>query len=147
MRQHIPDPAATADDWPVPNKNIDYDKGENRRKHNGVSKQAAIIMEFGKLVGKCPRGFNLGMAQSLVQNAIPEYRNRQPDKPFRLWNYYQGAIYVAYRTDPGGRTWHGFPAHDAPPKHIKKALMKRARQLGEEPQAETWLGKKWPLKP
>jgi len=142
MRQHIPDPAATPNGWPIPNKDIDYDKGENRRKHNGVSEQAEIVMEFGKLVGKCPRGFNLDMALSLVQNAIPEYRNSQPDKPFRLWNYYQGAIYVA-KSSNGGKSWHGFPALKPPPKHIKKALMERAREIGEEPQAQTWLGRKW----
>jgi hypothetical protein len=133
----------TSNEWPVPNENIDYEKGENRRKHNGVLPQAAIVQEHGKLVGKCPRGFSPEVARSLVRNAIPEYRNTLSDKPFRLWNYHEGAIYVAYRTGDGEKNWHGFPALHPPPLDIEKALRERVREIGEESQLKRWLRKKW----
>ena len=114
-----------------------YDKGENRRKHNGTSSQAEIVYEHGHWVGKCPRGFSLDIAQSLIEDAIPEYRPRQQDSPFRLWNYYDGAVYAA-RTSDGGTTWHGYPQCD-PPRNVLRELEKRADVQGQKGELKKWL--------
>jgi len=76
----------------MPESQRQYDKGESRRKHQGSSHEADVVWENGLEVGKCPKGFSLEQASVLLQNAIPEFKKRQPDQPFRLWNYYAGAV-------------------------------------------------------
>jgi hypothetical protein len=52
-----------------------------------------VVYDYWRGVGKCPRGFSLETAQRPLEDAIKEYRSRQPDVPFRLWNYHDGAVY------------------------------------------------------
>jgi hypothetical protein len=131
-----------AAEWPSPNKSLKYDKGENRHKHSGKHQDARIIYENGLWIGKCPQGFLLAEAQTLLENGLPEFRNTTAEKPFRLWSYYQGAIYRA-RSSDGGATWHGFPAKDEPPRDILKKLEHLAQQQGEEKLLKQWLKKQW----
>ena len=128
-------------DFYQPKDPIHYGKGENRRKHNGKSLQAAIVSEYGNRVGKCPRGFSLETAQKRLGFSFAEYRSRQPDNPFRLWTWHQGAVYAA-RTDDGGTTWHALPAQD-PPLSIQRKLEELATSYGEKPELKRWLKKKW----
>jgi len=81
------------DEWPVPNKGICYDKGENRHKHSGHHHEARIVWKNGPWVGECPKGFPLDVAERLVQAAIPEYRKTIPEKPFRLWTCHEAPHY------------------------------------------------------
>jgi hypothetical protein len=127
------------DEWPVPNKGIRYDKGESRHKHSGHHPEARIVWKTGTLIGECPKGFPLDVAESLLQEAIPEYRKTIPDKP--VWTYHEGAVYAA-RSQDGGRTWHGYPAQD-PPRDVLRKLEQRARERGERQQLKTWLAKRW----
>ncbi len=128
-------------EWPCPNKKLKYDKGENRHKHVGKGTNAQLIYENGILVGKCPKGFSFDIAQKLLENGIPEFRKTAEEKPFRIWSYYKGAIYVA-RSQDGGSTWHGYPAIN-PPREISKKLEQLAQAQGEEKSIKQWLKKTW----
>ena len=123
-----------------------YEKGENRRRHLGSEPFARMVYKFGMWIGECPKGFSLETATALLQDAIPEYRNTAAQKPYRLWTYYDGAIYVAYSS---GDTCHAFPnAHpkDEPPRTILKQLEERANQMGELSRLKQWLRKRWDRK-
>jgi hypothetical protein len=122
-----------------------YDKGENRHKHSGSHSDARMVFKQGVWVGKCPKSFSLKIAGELLSEGVPEYLDRAPDKPYRLWNYHDGAIYVAYSQDRG-QTWHGFPnGHPKrePPRRILRELEKRASERGEEQRIKEWLKKRW----
>jgi len=120
-----------------------YDKGENRCKHLGTDPEAQIVYKYGEEIGECPRGFALDVAQQLLDNAIEEYRSRQPDAPFRLWNYHDGAVYQA-RTSDGGMTWHGYPVQGRHiPDSIKRQLDGQAEALGERSRLNQWLRKRF----
>lgn len=138
-----------ADNWPCPNTSLKYEKGENRRKHSGKETDAQMVQEMGgHWVGKCPREFSLDKAMTLLQNGIPEYRKTAPEKPFRIWAYFNGAIYAA-RSQDGGNTWHGFPnGHPMkePPSQIMRKLVQRACEQGEEANIQEWLDKRWNTK-
>lgn len=126
-------------EWPCPNKNLKYEKGENRRKHSGTELSANIVFEFGVWVGKCPKNFSLDKAEEILQSGIPEFRKTIPEKPCRIWTYFDGVIYAA-RTEDGGRTWHGFPAQD-PPEDILNKLIERNQS--ERSRIKQWLRQKW----
>lgn len=118
-----------------------YDKGENRHKHRGRHDDARIVLEHGNRVGKCPRGFSLGVARELLKTAIEEYKGRQPDIPFRLWAYHDGAVYAA-RTSDGGTTWHGYPNQE-PPQKILAQLEQQADARNEKNRLRQWLNKRF----
>jgi len=123
-----------------------YDKGENRRKHVGTAPEAQIAHQYGNEVGECPRGFSLEAARELLDDAIEEYRSRQPDVPFRLWSYHDGAVYQA-RTSDGGTTWHGWPvAARHIPDDILPRLEARALAVDESDRLKKWLRQKWAIK-
>ncbi len=128
--------------WPAADQNRRYDKGEDRRKHLGISNVAEIVWDrsYGECVGKCPKGFSLKKAQQLTYFALPQYSNRSLDKPHALWAYWDGAIYRA-RTSDGGTTWHGFPDLD-PPVEIKDLLEELARYRGEERKIKKFMKQK-----
>lgn len=132
--------------WPCPNKDLLYDKGENRRKHLGRCDEAEMAYEKGgNWVGKCPRKFSQDVAQQLIEYGIPEFRETMPDRPCRLWTYHDGVVYVA-RSQDGGKTWHGFPnGHPMkePPRAILRQLEQRAQACGEEARIHEWLDKRW----
>jgi hypothetical protein len=121
-----------------------YDKGENRKKHQGTSREARIVHEDGKEVGKCPKGFSLEAAQKLlVEGAIEERKSRQPDVPFRLWNVHNGVVYQA-RTSDSGRTWHGWSVGASHiPCKIRRQLEDRAIDLEEAHLLKEWLSKRF----
>lgn len=133
------------EEWPSPNKDLVYAKGENRFKHSGKRQKAHMEKRGALWVGVCPKGFDHDIAQCLLQHGIPEFRSTAAEKPYRLWNYYDGTIYAA-RTEDGGKTWHGFPnGHPMadPPKGILRELEKRAQEAGEERQFKNWLKMRW----
>ena len=134
-------------DAPKENKERKYAKGENRRKHVGSEPYARMVYKFGMWVGECPKGFSLDVAQALLQDAIPEFRSTAAQRPYRLWTYYDGAIYVAYRSN--GDTWHACPnglPKEEPPASILKQLEERAKKAGEEARLKQWLRKRWDRK-
>lgn len=135
-----------SDSWPYPNEALKYDKSENRRKHLGTHVEAMMAYEKGgNWVGKCPQGFDLSIAQKLVQYGIPEFRETTSEKPYRIWNYHNGAIYIA-RSSDGGKTWHGFPngyPMPEPPRPILRELEQRARESGQESKIKQWLKMRW----
>ena len=136
------------ENWPCPNTELQYEKGENRFKHSGTCVDAKMVYKNGIWVGVCPKGFLQDVALELLQHAIPEFRSTAAEKPHRLWSYHDGVIYAA-RTENGGRTWHGYPnGHPkvAPPKSILKKLEQRAREIGEESRLQEWLRKRWDKK-
>jgi hypothetical protein len=128
-------------DYYRPESPICYNKGENRHKHLGRVREAVIVRERGNWVGKCPRSFQLETAQAKLRDSFAEYRSRQPDKPFRLWTYFEGAVYAA-RSEDGGTTWHAYPDQD-PPVVIRRQLELQADHLGQRDGLERWLKKKW----
>jgi hypothetical protein len=138
-----------ADSWPFPHKTLKYEKGENRLKHLGKTTDAQMVQgEGGHWVGKCPKGFSLENAQILLQCGIPEFRKTTAEKPYRIWAYFNGAIYAA-RSQDGGNTWHGFPSGypmKEPPSQIMRQLMQQAREKGEEANIQEWLDKRWNAK-
>lgn len=120
-----------------------YDKGENRPKHLGTDPEDQIVHKYGNEVGECPRGFSLKAAQKLLDNAIEEYKPRQSDVPFRLWNYHAGAVYQA-RTSDGGTTWHGWPVQASRiPVKLLRQIEDRAEALGERHRLNQWLRKRF----
>jgi hypothetical protein len=131
-----------------PKAHLVYDKGENRRKHSGNIDEAQMIYKNGLWVGKCPQNFPMETATRLLQGAIPEFRTTAAENPYRLWNYYDGAIYVA-RSQDGGHTWHGYPnGHPMkpPPRPVLRELERRARALKEENRMKAWLDRRWKQK-
>jgi hypothetical protein len=134
---------------PQPNRPLRYCKGEHRRKHRGTHERATMVLQKGDFwVGKCPRHFCESRATMLLQRAIPEYRRTTGSAPYRLWAYYDGAIYAASSTD-GGLTWHGFPNGPPmapPPRSILRELWRRAQALGEEGKLIAWLCRQWKTK-
>lgn len=129
-----------AAEWPCPNTSLKYEKGENRLKHVGRDKEAKVVKENGLDVGKCPKSFSIAEAENILQSGIPEFRKTTAEKPFRIWAYHKGAIYVAHSQD-GGKTWHGFPIKEEPPRKIKQQLEQSAQSLGEEKLLKKWLRK------
>lgn len=132
-------------EWESLQKELKYDKGENRRKHSGQQTDAQMVKKFGGWIGECPKNFDLNIAQELVRNGVPEFRNTTAEKPFRIWAYYNGAIYAA-RSQDGGTSWHGYPnGHPAeePPRAILRQLEAIADGLGERTQFKQWLKKRW----
>jgi hypothetical protein len=126
-----------------PQHKYKYDKGENRPKHQGTDRAARIVDKYGEEVGECPRGFSLHAAQKLLDDAIEEHRSRQPDVPFRLWSYHDGAVYQA-RTSDGGMTWHGWPVQGSRiPDNIRRQLDGQADALGERSRLNQWLRKRF----
>lgn len=120
-----------------------YEKGENRRKHLGNNVEAKVILEDGLLVGKCPKGFTVEKALSLLVDGIPEFRETAPEKPFRIWSYYEGAVYAS-RSQDGGETWHGYPCpFDDIPTKILRTLESRANMLNEGKRFKHWLKTPW----
>lgn len=120
-----------------------YDKGENRRKHQGTAPEARIAHKYGEEIGECPRGFTLATAQRLIDDAIEEHKKRQPDVPFRLWSYHDGAVYQA-RTSDGGTTWHGWPVQgNRIPDGIRRQLEAQAEQQGESDLLKQWLRRRF----
>ncbi|WP_186061974.1 hypothetical protein [Burkholderia gladioli] len=138
-----------SESWPSPNEEIKYAKGENRRKHLGLSNEACMVHEPGNnWVGKCPRGFSLDVAAKLLEHAVPEFRDTTAERPYRLWTYHDGAVYAA-RSEDGGKTWHGYPnGHPMlpPPRAIMKLLEKHAEEAGEGDRLKAWLKKRWNAK-
>lgn len=138
-----------ADNWLSPNTILKYEKGENRHKHSGKVADAQMVQgKGGHWVGKCPKGFSLNDAQTLLQNGIPEFRKTTAEKPYRIWAYFNGAIYAA-RSQDGGNTWHGFPnGHPMkePPSQIMRQLVQRASERDEEANIKEWLDKRWNAK-
>jgi hypothetical protein len=121
-----------------------YDKGENRYKHSGKHADARMKYENGALVGKCPKGFTKTVALELVKTGFSEFRNTTNEKPYRIWNYHNGAVYAASSQD-GGMTWHGYPSHlkDRVPRGILRQLEARACEQGEKQRIHEWWGKQW----
>src|SRR5688572_19586433 len=104
-----------------------------------------MVRKGGILVGECPKGFPLDLAEDLLRKSIPESRGTIQQIPYRRWAYYMGAIYLAVSSD-GGRTWHAFPnghPKDEPPRTILRQLMERAEALGEGKLLCDWLRKRW----
>lgn len=134
------------DSWPCPNKELRYDKGENRKKHLSLDADAMMVNEHGQWVGHCPRRFAPETALDLLQHGIPEFRESIPEKPCRIWSYHDGVIYSA-RSDTTGAAWHGFPCGYPMlrqlPSEIKNQLEKRAIELGEQGKFNKWLKKRW----
>lgn len=120
-----------------------YDKGEHRIKHCDREEEAEIVWEKNLAVGKCPRGFTLELATSLLLTAIPEYRKTDPARPSSYWCYHDGVIYKG-RSSDGGRTWHASPhAHTLAeiPRTILRELQKQAK---DDIRFKKWLKKEWP---
>ncbi|RKP46206.1 hypothetical protein [Pararobbsia silviterrae] len=132
--------------WPRPNTTLRYRKGEHRRKHRGTSMSPRMVLQKGNYwIAKCPHTFCEAHAEMLLQHAIPEFRRTLPDTPYRLWAYFDGAIYAAC-SDDGGATWHGFPHGPPmmpPPRPILRELEYRAESLGETARLNAWLNTTW----
>ena len=132
-------------EWDELSKELRYDKGENRHKHSGHHADAQMVYKGGAWVGECPKAFDLNVALTLVQKGVPEFRSTTAEKPYRIWNYHEGAIYAS-RTQDDGTTWHGYPSghpSEDPPRTILRKLEARARELGEEALIKQWLKKRW----
>lgn len=135
------------DSWPCPNKELRYDKGENRKKHLPLSADAMMVNEHGQWVGHCPRGFAPETALDLLQHGIPEFCETIPEKPRRIWSYHDGVIYAAHSSD-AGTTWHGFPCGNPMlkkdlPQKIRRQLEERATAAGEHRRFNNWMKKHW----
>jgi hypothetical protein len=132
--------------WLASNPALRYIKGEHRRKHRGNHERAAMVLQKGDFwVAKCPRHFCESRAVMLLRHAIPEFRRTTGAAPYRLWAYYDGAIYAACSSDEGA-TWHGFPhgpPMTPPPRTILRELRRRAEAIGEEGRLNAWLCKQW----
>jgi hypothetical protein len=132
-------------EWEEIQKELKYDKGENRRKHSGHHADAQMVYKFGGWIGECPRRFDLTVAQELLRNGIPEFRSTTAERPFRIWAYHDGVIYAA-RSQDGGLSWHGYPNGQPakePPRAILRRLEALAEELGEGARIKQWLKKRW----
>lgn len=136
----------SAENWPTPNDQIHYEKGEqlgkDRTKHLGKADEADVVRENGTWVGKCPKGFPKEMAEALLRDAVPEFNKNRPEHPRALWAVYQGAVYIAFSSDHGTH-WHGFPTNAEPPRKILRALRERADREGQGRALKKWLERKW----
>lgn len=135
----------TDDEWKSIAPLLQYNKGEHRFKHVGSAASPQMIEKDGGWIGECPKGFNLTVALTLVREGIPEFRTTVAERPYRIWNYYDGAIYAS-RSEDGGTTWHGYPnglPAKPPPREILRELESRANQRGEGNQLKKWLQKQW----
>lgn len=132
-------------DWPDPNNNLIYNKGEHRFKHSGRDDEARIVYKDNHAIGKCPKAFSQTDAEKLVRHGIPERRDRSPEVPCRIWNYHDGVIYAARCEDSKGYAWHGYPVAQEQdiPREILRKLKSRAQELGESDRIEIWLRQKW----
>lgn len=133
------------EDWKEFARSLKYNKGENRFKHVGSEPFPEMVETSVGWIGKCPKGFDLAVAEKLVREGIPEYRSTAAERPYRIWNYYDGAIYAS-RSEDGGTTWHGYPngaPAPSPPIKILKELKTRAAGLGEADLLKDWLKKRW----
>jgi len=127
--------------WDHPKKSLRYEKGGNRRKHQGNKEEAEVIKRpDGAPVGLCPNTISREKAEELLRGAIPEYRKAFPDKPKALWTVYEGAVYRAVRSSVGLESWHGFPVKQGIPIKIEKQLFAEKTQTEEEKKAlKKWL--------
>jgi hypothetical protein len=137
--------AMTEEVWKDFSLSLKYNKGENRFKHVGNEQFPQMVEINAGWIGKCPKGFDLTVAETLVREGVPEYRLTAAERPYRIWNYHDGAIYAS-RSEDGGTTWHGYPngaPASSPPIKILRELKTRAAACGEADLLKDWLKKRW----
>ncbi|MEX2620810.1 MAG: hypothetical protein WD250_11400 [Egibacteraceae bacterium] len=126
------------------NAPFEYEPDEHpKRKHRWGRDEAGFAMVRGRKVGKCPRGFSLETAQSLVNSGMPwspqSWRHQHPK---RIYVVHDGVVYRAVETVPG-RSYHGFP--EAPEgfprgaRMLKEQLLRRAVEQGQEHDVKRWM--------
>lgn len=118
-----------------------YDPGHHRRKHCSDSPRAYFAMVGSALIGKCPATIDRPTAQALLTGGIPEIEAGEAH-PSCIYAVHDGVIYMAVPTRPGtsyhGFPWRGRPGHNRIARPIKRLLLQRALQLGQEADVKKW---------
>jgi len=125
-----------------------YDPGEVPKRKHGWSKPQAGFVRRGKaLIGKCPKGFSLSLAQRLLDGGIHDRGPRDPaSHPRRIYAVHAGVLYRLVPTE-AGKSYHGFP--EAPQEFfllddaLKDGIRSLARRLGQEKELDRWLSRRW----
>jgi hypothetical protein len=125
-----------------------YERGEHRKKHCWKYPHAAIQIDRGHLVGKCPNTLTDVLAETILRSAIEEpdpfeLPGQAKSHPKRLYAVYEGVIYEAVPTNPG-RSYHGYPwtrreGRTQLPREIVAELRRRAKAQGHLEEFEDWL--------
>ncbi len=94
------------------------------------------------LVGKCPSGFDLALAEARLNDGIPEWG--ESEHPKKIWIVHEGVLYRATPTVPG-RSYHAFPEladkFEDLPGSLKKSIWERANQLNCAEKLKQWFKK------
>ena len=92
----------------------------------------------GYPLSKCPRDFDLQLAQRLLDECIRD-PGRHPRSPFpdRIYNVHEGVPYQAHQKQPGH--YHGFPERPSSiHPDIREQLRTRASEAGNLDAYERW---------
>jgi hypothetical protein len=114
-----------------------------KQRHSWQNKKAGFIEVKGVLIGKCPKGQDPKVAETLLNDGIPYF-------PPRSWNHWHpksifiihdGAVFRALPTVPG-KSYHAFPEKERIPPRIRQQILDKARKLGCFDKVRRWLAGK-----
>jgi len=132
----------------IEERNWRYDPGEKpKRKHAWSQPHAGFVKMGGHLVGKCPKGLTLEVAETLLNDGIEEEAvGRGGTHPQRIYVVHEGVLYRAVPTLKG-ISYHAFPELPKGFKQLddelKRKIWDRAKELGQEKELKQWLRRTW----
>src|SRR5690554_2428452 len=111
-----------------------YERGEGRTKHCWNQPRAGFEPSRRGQVGKCSNQITDAVATELLNEGLPDEDGRQRSQenksyPQRIYNVFDGAIYVAVPTQPG-KSYHGYPVRGPLPRKLLKKLRQKAEEAG-----------------
>lgn len=114
-----------------------------KRKHHWNREEAGFVRVGSTLVGKCPAGLTLSVAEQLINDGI-EFRPPGWSRayPQRIYVVHEGVVYRATPTNPGS-SYHGFPERGSElrrlPRSIWNRILERAETLGCSEAVKRWM--------
>lgn len=120
-----------------------YERGEGRTKHCWNKPRAGFKPGLRGQVGKCSNQITDAVATELLNGGLPDEDGRPESPgndsyPQRIYNVFDGAIYVAVPTQPG-KSYHGYPVQGRLPRKLLKRLRQKAEEIGCLQAFEKWV--------
>ena len=128
----------------VPHKWLYEPDEDPKRKHHWNQNEAGFVTVGAILVGKCPSGMSIQLAQTLLDTGIEWSPSKGWIQPYpqRIYCVWDGVLYRAMPTNPG-RSYHGFPEYPSgfPPgnRALRDQIVDLARVCDCEQDLRAWM--------